>query len=108
MKKLIFTIVAALTLTACDDAKKVSSKTEIVDAEKAAKFIVECASAANPMSDEEGEDLVYQCELTAKKIYGATVYYVWHEYSVHCESKTVIEARNCWDENKAFITGNLN
>lgn len=29
-----------------------------------AKFIVDCSKAANPMSDEEGEDLVAQCEQT--------------------------------------------
>lgn len=29
-----------------------------------AAFIVACAKAANPMSDEEGEDLVAQCENT--------------------------------------------
>ena len=107
MKKVILPIVAVLALAACEDVKKVSSKTEIVDSDKAARFIVDCAKAANPMSDEEGEDLVYQCELTAKKIYGATVYYIWHDYSMHCESKTVMEAQNCWDENKAFITGDL-
>jgi len=28
-------------------------------------FIVDCAKAANPLSDEEGEDLVSQCENTA-------------------------------------------
>lgn len=37
--------------------------------EAKAKFVVECAEAANPMSDEEGEDLVRQCEETAKNIY---------------------------------------
>lgn len=33
-----------------------------------AKFIVDCAKAANPMSDEEGEDLVEQCEKTGRGI----------------------------------------
>lgn len=36
--------------------------------ERVAKFIVDCASAANPKSDEEGEDLVEQCEETAKNV----------------------------------------
>lgn len=36
--------------------------------ERVAKFIVDCAEAANPKSDEEGEDLVEQCEETAKNV----------------------------------------
>ncbi len=34
-----------------------------------AKFIVDCAKAANPMSDEEGEDLVEACDKSAKSIF---------------------------------------
>lgn len=34
----------------------------------AAKFVVDCATAANPKSDEEGEDLVAQCEQTATRL----------------------------------------
>lgn len=33
-----------------------------------ADFVIECARAANPMSDEEGEDLVKQCENTGTRI----------------------------------------
>lgn len=36
------------------------------DIEKRAKFIVDCARAANPMSDEEGEDLVKECGRQSK------------------------------------------
>lgn len=32
-----------------------------------ADFIIKCAEAANPKSDEEGEDLVSQCELTGAR-----------------------------------------
>lgn len=39
------------------------------DTEKRAKFIVDCAKAANPMSDEEGEDLVRQCDITSKHLF---------------------------------------
>ncbi|MEK6883495.1 MAG: hypothetical protein AABY22_27960, partial [Nanoarchaeota archaeon] len=38
--------------------------------ENAAQFVVNCARAANPHSDEEGEDLVAQCEQTAKRMFG--------------------------------------
>lgn len=34
------------------------------DRDKLANFIIKCAEAANPKSDEEGEDLVAQCEST--------------------------------------------
>lgn len=34
-----------------------------------AKFIIECAKAANPMSDEEGEDLVKQCGQTSFELF---------------------------------------
>lgn len=47
--------------------------------ERAATFIIECAGAANPHSDEEGEDLVRQCEQTATRLYGRlTSYCVLH------------------------------
>lgn len=107
MRKILLIAITALSLIGCDDSKKVSSKVKILDSEKAAQFIVDCAKAANPLSDEEGEDLVYQCELTAKKLYGATVYYIWHDYDMHCEHETVSETRSCWEENKNLITGDF-
>lgn len=39
------------------------------DNDKRAKFIIDCAKAANPMSDEEGEDLVHQCERTSEDLF---------------------------------------
>lgn len=39
-----------------------------------AKFIIDCAKAANPMSDEEGEDLVAECRKTAYYLYCERVY----------------------------------
>ena len=39
------------------------------DNDKRAKFIIDCAKAANPMSDEEGEDLVLQCERTSNALF---------------------------------------
>jgi len=44
-------------------------KTICKDTEKRAKFIINCAKAANPMSDEEGEDLVKQCAITAENLF---------------------------------------
>ena len=45
--------------------------------DKRAEFIINCAKAANPMSDEEGEDLVKQCERTS---YGLFCEYVKEYY----------------------------
>ena len=39
------------------------------DNDKRAEFIINCAKAANPMSDEEGEDLVLQCERTSYDLF---------------------------------------
>ena len=39
------------------------------DNDKRAEFIINCAKAANPMSDEEGEDLVIQCERTSYDLF---------------------------------------
>lgn len=36
---------------------------------QAAQFVIDCARAANPHSDEEGEDLVAQCEYTSRNFY---------------------------------------
>ena len=47
----------------------------ICDVESRAKFIINCAKAANPMSDEEGEDLVKQCEKTSVNLFCKTVYW---------------------------------
>lgn len=36
---------------------------------KQAQFVVDCAAAANPKSDEEGEDLVEQCEESSHRLF---------------------------------------
>jgi len=41
--------------------------------EKAAAYITEWCEAANPKSDEEGEDLLEQAEETSMKLYGKKV-----------------------------------
>ena len=47
----------------------------ICDVKNRAKFIIDCAKAANPMSDEEGEDLVRQCEETSAHLFCKKVYW---------------------------------
>jgi len=44
-------------------------KDTCAESDKRAKFIIDCARAANPMSDEEGEDLVNECGYQARAIY---------------------------------------
>lgn len=82
--------VLAIVLSACapeaDRITFVSEPhcTEATDKAALSDFIVQCAKAANPLSDEEGEDLVAQCEHTGvrtvcpvhehRKVYSPTAY----------------------------------
>lgn len=58
-------LLAALLLVGCERTYETTRRVNSCEtpAERAAlaTFIVECAKAANPMSDEEGEDLVEEC-----------------------------------------------
>lgn len=45
----------------CDE-KDVEQRNAVV------KCVVDCSAAANPKSDEEGEDLVAQCDVTCKSM----------------------------------------
>ena len=84
MKTLIFGLF--LMLMGCNENERVSPpdgyrclsnctkgteafKDTCAETDKLAKFIVDCARAANPMSDEEGEDLVNECGSQARIIY---------------------------------------
>lgn len=69
--KLLYLIAVALLLAACgiDDPPKpvIGNEPHCAtpeDKERLARFIIDCALAANPLADEEGEDLVQQCEST--------------------------------------------
>lgn len=83
MKKLIFGLF--FVLAGCNDPKATvpdgyqcygdcnvgdqAFKDTCQDADKLAKFVVDCARAANPMSDEEGEDLVRECGNQSRSIF---------------------------------------
>ena len=105
MKKVLL-ILGALVLTGCNDYDTkwyISSKNSIMGSDKAAEFIVKCAQAANPLSDEEGEDLVQQCESTAKSIYATKVWYAYQGKSAwyhKCESADLKETKACLREIK--------
>lgn len=49
-----------------------------------ADFILTCAKNANPMSDEEGEDLVKQCEKTGNNLYQVRSYGFCHTTEQYC------------------------
>ena len=89
-KKLIFFL--TIVLCGCEpkgiDLEKVSYRPVCLTEEsktKLAKFIVDCAKSANPMSDEEGEDLVKQCELTGKETICTDEKHCWNHDSARWE-----------------------
>lgn len=63
--------IAAVALSGCEPVLTLTSRSFCAHsmAERRAKFIIDCSRAANPMSDEEGEDLVAQCESTASNLF---------------------------------------
>ena len=103
MRKLL-AILPALLLTGCGDYGYIHTKTVFTDTEKAAEFIVKCAEAANPLSDEEGEDLVAECKFTAKELYGEKMFVAKHVSrggslgSEVCSGKDYPSAMKCFKE----------
>ena len=70
-----------LFLISCKEIMKTFDTIKICTKENSkdvSKFIIDCAFSANPKSDEEGEDLVKQCEETAKRM-------LCDDYVVECE-----------------------
>lgn len=75
---------------------QVYSQESIKGSEKAANFIIECAKAANPLSDEEGEDLVLECKRTAQEIYGETEFFGYvTKHGKGCYTHDREETREC-------------
>jgi hypothetical protein len=66
-------------LIACDADVPVAYRPlcDVETAERRAAFIIDCARAANPLSDEEGEDLVHQCQKTAEGLMCPSSPYVY-------------------------------
>jgi hypothetical protein len=98
MNKLLLAALMILATTACNRTVDISIREEVSirGSTEAAQFIVECARAANPMSDEEGEDLVKECKWTAEEIYGVRTYYAWVRNFTTCKySATYDEALKC-------------
>ncbi len=60
-----------LLLTSCGEKIRYYGHS-YCEAEKLGQFVINCSEAANPKSDEEGEDLVAQCERTGRRIFCKT------------------------------------
>lgn len=74
MKNLV-TLVLVLAVTACGSPYNVKYADNIycpADSKERATFILECVKNANPMSDEEPEDYIYQCNVTSKELFCET------------------------------------
>ena len=74
MKKMIksFSLIFLFILVGCEQDSSPTTLFKIRNdcsgkEELVAKYVVECSRAANPLSDEEGEDLVSQCETTMRR-----------------------------------------
>lgn len=62
-------IMLVVALTACEAfEEKAIVKRICVDKTSSAEWILKCIKNGNPMSDEEGEDLVKQCEWSANSL----------------------------------------
>jgi hypothetical protein len=72
--KLVLLLTTILIFIGCEGKINISTTVDnIIPQDKtivASEFILTCAKNANPLSDEEGEDLVKQCQFTAEKIFG--------------------------------------
>lgn len=72
-------LLVAVGLAACEGAPPPDREFRFCETPnlERARWIIECASAANPKSDEEGEDLVAQCEKTSEAVFCP---YVMHRF----------------------------
>ncbi len=83
--KLLLLVLGTLTLTACGPVPGARQYTEAhcttpEERKALAEFIIACATAANPKADEEGEDLVSQCQLSGERALCPTHLHsrIWH------------------------------
>jgi hypothetical protein len=95
IKKLLL-ISILISLVACGSEYQPEYKgvrTCPTDKSVIADFIVRCATAANPHSDEEGEDLVAQCEETAE-----------HTFCEYKEVQIMCNSNGCIDPETKKVT----
>lgn len=94
-KKITTLLLLTTTLTfGCDKVTLHSGQT-LNGSKEAADFIIECSKVSNTRSDEEGEDVVAQCEQTARNLYESTEYYIIRNRSRVCRTTTAEETKQC-------------
>lgn len=72
--KLLTVITCLLLMTACESVQPAKdTQYKKGTEEKAAAFILDCLANANPLSDEEPEDWIRNCERFAMNMYGEEV-----------------------------------
>jgi hypothetical protein len=94
--------IAALALAlalACEPSQSVVTRTACFPdtGERRAAFVLECTAAGNPYSDEEGEDLVAQCDETAQGLFcGPVAVVCWKGSCKPCSTTGInIEVEAC-------------
>lgn len=77
-----------VSLAACPQPKREEYYAPTCDTDKMASFIVDCAAAANPKADEEGEDLVIACTKTAVPIFCGPTCFRSYNGDFLCEERS--------------------
>jgi hypothetical protein len=97
MYKLLFVIISIILLAGCTDRERsiVEHRCEFIKVEKLMSAVNSCVKFGNPMSDEEGEDLVSQCEQTVKQMMcpRKQVYIEYYRFTYDRYSERVIEGK---------------
>ena len=82
----LFLVAALVVLCSCSQKEKPKFKMKSTmdkicstkeEKKIVADFVIKCAEAANPLSDEEGEDLVLQCHRTGESLLCPLVETCW-------------------------------
>lgn len=63
------TVLCLMLAMACEKQLPTFTRDCHGSSDERARFIIECTKAGNPMSDEEGEDLVAECGTQAEYLY---------------------------------------
>ncbi len=76
-------IIFCFVLLSCDSSPNIKYRNKCTYDTGYREWTLECIKNGNPMSDEEGEDLVLQCEESAKSLFVS-----------HCEPEKYCENKN--------------
>lgn len=73
MKRIIICLIVVMVCN-CEVYRVTNFRVSNEKIEETAEFILTCIKNGNPMSDEEGEDLVAQCDRTANDLFTEVSY----------------------------------